>query len=97
LTAAVMEAEMKSDNRQMIEACFVRLQNELGPEAGPRAMRIFIEELGGFAVRVPSMRALEREARDARIRSEFNGANYDELALQHNLDVRRIRQIIDGS
>lgn len=97
MTEAMVEAEMKSDNRQMIEACCERLLDELGPEAGPRAMRIFIEELGGFVVRIPSMRTLEREARDTRIKSEFNGTNYDELALQYNLDVRRIRQIIDGN
>jgi Mor family transcriptional regulator len=84
----------RSDNRQVIDACFARLMEELG-EHGRKAVRIIVEELGGLQIHMPSVRTLEIEARDAQIRREFDGSNYRELALKYGLDLRWVRKIID--
>lgn len=43
-----------------------------------------------------SVRAsLARQARDERIRAEFNGRNYGDLADKHGLTSRTVRRILD--
>ena len=52
------------------------------------------------ALSVPSVQALtawlERGDRDERIRAEFDGRNYDQLARRHRLSKRQVRRIVDG-
>ena len=38
---------------------------------------------------------LARQARDARIRAEFNGRNYSDLADKHGLTSRTVRRILE--
>ena len=40
------------------------------------------------------LEALERQARNRAIRSQFNGGNYRSLAAQYRLSERQIRKII---
>ena len=40
---------------------------------------------------------VSRHQRDEAIRREFNGRNYDYLAMKHRLTVRQIRRITGGA
>ena len=49
---------------------------------------------GGQNLYIPKREALERQARNRAIRSQFNGGNYRSLAAQYRLSERQIRKII---
>lgn len=49
---------------------------------------------GGQNLYIPKREALERQARNRAIRSQFNGGNYRILAVQYRLSERQIRKII---
>ena len=51
---------------------------------------------GGQNLYVPKREALERQARNRAIRSQFNGGNYRSLAVQYRLSERQIRKIVHG-
>lgn len=69
-----MPRPAKSDNRQAVNAFFNRLLSELGQELGGRCIRIIVEELGGLAVYVPSVRTPEEYYHSIVIRGDFNPA-----------------------
>jgi Mor family transcriptional regulator len=85
----------RSENREALDRYFRRLLAELG-EGGRLAGRILGEELGRLTLHVPSVRTLEREARNATSRREFNGSNIRELARLHRLSPRSVRLIVNG-
>lgn len=51
------------------------------------------EVVGGATVYIPKPESLIRPARDARIKSEFNGYNHPELAKKYGVTERWVRQI----
>ena len=51
---------------------------------------------GGQNLYIPKREALERQARNRAIRSQFNGGNYRSLAVQYRLSERQIRKIVHG-
>lgn len=51
---------------------------------------------GGGAVYIHEWETVTRGARDRRIRAEFNGANYRDLAQAYGLTVSTIRNIVDN-
>ncbi|MDE2690191.1 MAG: hypothetical protein OXI49_06710 [Acidobacteriota bacterium] len=55
------------------------------------------ESLDGAAPTASTVRAeLGRARRNARIKKQFDGANYSAIARRHGLSVRQVRRIIDG-
>lgn len=54
-----------------------------------------VRNYGGGAVYIHEWETVIRGARDRKIRKDFNGANYRELAREHDLSVSMIRQIVD--
>lgn len=53
------------------------------------------EKYQGMALYLPKLDALIRRIRDDRIRTEFNGGNYRELAIKYKLTEVWVRQIVD--
>jgi Mor family transcriptional regulator len=49
--------------------------------------------VGGATTYIPQLDGLLRPVRDARIKSEFNGWNYLELARKYNITDRLVRSI----
>ena len=85
----------RSENRELLCQCEDRLCLEFGVESGRSIMMVIIEELGGFRITVPTKEELERENRDRRIRTMFNGANTAELGQRFRLSPRQIRRIVN--
>ena len=85
----------REENREMFEQCLKRICHEFGLESGRAIMRVFIEELGGFRITVPTIKDLEREETYRRIRAKFNGANINELAEQYGITPRHTRRIVN--
>lgn len=52
-------------------------------------------QLGGSQHYIPRGTLLLRRAENARIRHEFNGSNYGELAARYDLSESRIRQVVN--
>jgi Mor family transcriptional regulator len=48
-----------------------------------------------MALYLPKLDALIRKIRDEKIRNEFNGGNYRELAIKYKLTEVWVRQIVD--
>jgi len=87
----------RSDNREALDRLFHRLRTDFGSSSGQAIIKTIIEELGGLRISVPDLDDLYREERDRQIRAEFNGHNYEELALRRGLSIRHVRHIINGS
>ena len=51
------------------------------------------KELGGTALYIPKTESLFRELRNKKIKEEFNGGNYKDLALKYGLSERFVREI----
>lgn len=57
-------------------------------------MKILVQTLGGSRIYIPTLKYLERIERNKRIRQEFHGGNYRELAARFGLTVMTIRVIV---
>jgi Mor family transcriptional regulator len=53
--------------------------------------------LGGTTVYIPKVDSLFRTIREKKIREEFNGYNYQELAIKYRLCERTIRYICSNT
>lgn len=53
-----------------------------------------VEVYGGISIYIPKPDRLERAERDKKIREEFDGYNYRELAIKHQLTEVRVRSIV---
>jgi Mor family transcriptional regulator len=64
---------------------------------GEDAMRKLCREYGGEVIYIPKLDSIDGLATARRIREDYNGANAVLLARRHNLSVRRIQQIVEGT
>jgi Mor family transcriptional regulator len=55
-----------------------------------------VDYCGGSMLYFPSKRSAVRCARNRVIRSEFNGANYRELAIMFEISEMQVRNIVKG-
>ncbi len=86
----------RTETREALELCARRLVMNLCPNAsGNDVLRVMYEELGGMRITVPTIRELEIEARDRRVRLKFRGDNHKQLAEQFGLSVRQVRRIVN--
>lgn len=70
----------------------------LGKRIGAEALQAVLEVFGGQKPHIPSAEdfwaRLDREVRNERIRANFRGNNYAELAMAERLDERQVRRIV---
>jgi len=83
----------RSDNAEVVEQLFDRLHGEFGRLA-PQIIRVITEMVGRTRVTFPGLDDLYRAERNKRIRREFTGSNYEELAIKYRLRVRQVRRVI---
>jgi len=62
---------------------------------GVDMVKQLVEAFGGDAIYIPKMETVVRSARNRRIRQQFTGSNYRDLAHEHNLTTRRVRHILE--
>jgi Mor family transcriptional regulator len=53
------------------------------------------KEIGGTNMYIPKFDSVIRPIRDKKIKEEFDGGNYKELAIKYNLCERWVRDIIN--
>lgn len=82
------------DVRDALQRWMRRMHQDYGDKSGQAIVKSFLEECGGCRLRVPDLYDLYRLDRDRIIKNKFNGANYEELAINFNLSVWQIRRII---
>lgn len=61
---------------------------------GVRSTMILCQNFGGVTFYFPKTDAVIRPIRDKRIRQEFNGYNYKDLAIKYNLTEMWVRIIL---
>lgn len=71
-------------------------QQELADCIGIEAYKKLVVTYAGSTINIRHPERLTRNLRDQAIRSEFNGANYNELAIKYHLSNRMIRYIVNG-
>ena len=54
-----------------------------------------VYNLGGLQIYIPKFESLTAPARDRRIIQEFDGANYQTLAIRYNISEVWVRQIVN--
>lgn len=70
-------------------------QQELADCIGIDAYKKLVTAYAGCTINVRVPEGLTREIRNRNIRNEFNGSNYNELAVKYHLSNRMIRNIVD--
>lgn len=83
----------RAEHSEVVSQLFSRLQGEFGNMA-PQIIKVMVEVVGGYRITFPDFQDLYRAERNRRLRNEFNGANYDELAIKYRLRVRQVRRIV---
>lgn len=69
-------------------------QQEVAALIGPENFRKLMEVYGGAYLYIPKIDRLERMERNERIRAEFDGYNFRELARKYDLTEITIRSIV---
>jgi Mor family transcriptional regulator len=64
---------------------------------GLEATLMLAHEFGGRQLYFPQPARIVQEARDRRIRAEFNGYNIDDLSRKFEMSERSIRRVIENS
>jgi len=85
----------RSENAEVVGQLFDRLHGEFGRLA-PQIIQVIAEVAGRTRVTFPGLEDLYRAERNKRIRNEFTGANYEELAIKYRLRVRQVRRIVQN-
>ena len=83
----------RSGNQEAVEELFGRLQREFGNMA-PTIIKVMVETVGGLRLTFPDLQDLYRAERNRRIRNEFTGFNYEELAIKYRLKRLQVRRIL---
>lgn len=69
-------------------------QKKIAELVGMDGFRSLVRTFGGTSIYIPKVESLEKEVRDQRIREEFDGSNYKELAAKYGLTETWIRSIL---
>lgn len=69
-------------------------QKKIAELVGMNGFRNLVRTFGGTAIYIPKVESLEKTVRDQRIREEFDGSNYRELAIKYGLTETWIRSIV---
>jgi len=85
----------KNCNHEAIEELFTCLHRKFG-ELAPVIIETIVDCVGDLRLTFPGLQDIYRMERNKRLRNEFNGANYEELAIRYRLKCRQVRRIIGG-
>lgn len=91
-----MGVNMATENRELLELYEQRLIEIFGASDAQKVVRLLIEVVGGARITVPTLKQIEIEFRDKRIRERFNGLNHSELSMESGLSIRHIRRIVNN-
>lgn len=69
-------------------------QKKIAELVGMKGFRNLVRTFGGTSIYIPKVESLEKTVRDQRIREEFDGSNYRELAIKYGLTETWIRSIV---
>lgn len=69
-------------------------QKKIAELVGMEGFRNLVRTFGGTSIYIPKVESLEKTVRDQRIREEFDGSNYKELAMKYGLTETWIRSIV---
>jgi Mor family transcriptional regulator len=72
-----------------------RLQCEFGALA-PLIVQIIVESVGGLRIILPNFKSYYLVERNRRLKNEFTGQNFDELAIKYRLGARQVKRIVSG-
>jgi Mor family transcriptional regulator len=86
----------RAGNQDIVAELFGRLQREFGNMA-PMIIKVMVETVGGVRMTFPDLQDLYRSERNRRLRSEFTGFNYEELAIKYRLKCRQVRRILTSN
>lgn len=75
--------------KEEVSELFAQVIDEIGLENAKKIARI----AGGGNLYIPMVETIERPLRDKKIRDEFTGYNFRELALKYNKSESTIREI----
>lgn len=71
-------------------------QQELADLVGIDCFKDIVRAYGGTNLYIPRLETLERAARNAKIKSEFDGSNYKLLARKYAISEVWVRKIVSG-
>ncbi|WP_020675542.1 Mor transcription activator family protein [Geopsychrobacter electrodiphilus] len=83
----------RGENKEAIADLFDQLHIEF-EDLAPRIIKVMISCLGKTRITFPDFDYIYRQERNRRIRNEFDGVNYEELAIKYRLRTRQIRSIL---
>lgn len=83
----------RSRKHQAAEELFDGFHRRFG-ELAPLIIQFMVESAGGLQIRIPDLQDLWRKERNRRIRNEFTGFNYEELAIKYGIKARQVRRIV---
>lgn len=86
----------RAGNQDIVAELFGRLQREFGNMA-PLIIKVMVETVGGVRITFPDLQDLYRSERNRRLRNEFTGFNYEELAIKYRLKCRQVRRILTNN
>ena len=69
-------------------------QKKIAELVGMEGFRNLVRTFGGTSIYIPKVESLEKTVRDQRIREEFDGSNYKELAMRYGRTETWIRSIV---
>ena len=69
------------------------IQRQIAEEIGVDKLLLLCELLGGTTLYWPQLDTVLRPVRERRIKAEFNGYNYDALAIKYGISAKWVRQI----
>lgn len=75
--------------KEEVSELFAQIIDEIGLENAKKISRI----AGGGNLYIPMVETIERPLRDRRIREQFTGYNFRELAIKYNKSESTIREI----
>ena len=83
-------------HHSLFMSAFEEIRQELGEKVAHRTLSIIVMTVGGMRLSIPDLQDLWRQERNRRIRNEFTGFNYEELAIKYRLKRQQVRKIIQG-
>lgn len=69
-------------------------QRGIADAIGIEAFVLLARRCGGSSIYIPKLKSVERPDRNKKIRQEFNGYNFNELAVKYDLTETTIRTIV---
>lgn len=84
-------------NLWRMQGIYDLLKEDIGQDNVNKVFRIFADQLEGERLTIPTIKALNREIRDSRIRQGYDeGKSRKDLAIRYRLSLRSIDTILSN-